>query len=66
MDYLEYPGQDFREKDAAVEFFSNVFSGVLGTRSRVSPGPVLFKRGQTSLQLVSPKLSNSHQNYPDE
>ena len=43
--------------------FSNLF---FGTTLRAPFSPIILERRQKSLQLISPKLDNSHQNYLDK
>ena len=53
-------------QDISVEFFKSIFIfGALSTTSRVPSSSIIFKRRQTYLQQISPKLSSSHQNNWD-
>lgn len=46
------------------EFFPNEIFGSTSPTSKVPSSPVVAETRQTSLQLISPKLSNSHETAP--
>lgn len=60
--YLEQSGHDFWK---LLLSFSNLFF-LVGALSEVSSYSIMLERRQMLLQLISPKLSDSHQKSDDE
>lgn len=54
-------GSYYIEKENAGEFFKCILCDALTTTREVPSCLILFKRRQTSLQQMSPKLGNSEQ-----
>ena len=59
VDYLELLRHDLQKKTLLLSF-SNVFSGALSTTSGGPSSSIILEWSRASLQLISPKLSNSN------